>query len=232
MQTRANITAFTLIELLVVISIISLLISILLPALGAARHSARSMQCATNQRQVVFAMHAYSQNHKDWIAPIVMKVNGVNRFWPVGLGIEVLNMDASQFATNGTRAPGIFACPSSQHLMDGGDKSDWGRSNWICRIYDNSGTDVEIRNSDMLSPGILIATADSDNRELTFTIAPPDGIPDTFNVWGRHKNNLPPDDSSNLANVSFFDGHVSASMLKDIPTNSSTNDHKSPPWTP
>lgn len=70
MQTkgRKQSGGFTLIELLVAIAIIALLISILLPSLGAARRTARNVICQNNLRQVAIAQNGYASTNKDWLA--------------------------------------------------------------------------------------------------------------------------------------------------------------------
>lgn len=57
---------FSLIELLVAVAVIALLISIVLPALAAARASARRTMCLSNQRQLGLALQLYVNDQREW----------------------------------------------------------------------------------------------------------------------------------------------------------------------
>ena len=73
-QHRVQSKAFTLIELLVVISIVSLLIAILLPALAKARIAAQTTQCMANLRQVGFLNIAWTHDNAGYMPPAIVYI--------------------------------------------------------------------------------------------------------------------------------------------------------------
>lgn len=68
---------FTLIELLVVISIISVLMSILMPSLCYSREIAREIQCRTNQRALGVAVHIYVNDNKGFLPSSETWIEGI-----------------------------------------------------------------------------------------------------------------------------------------------------------
>ena len=91
---------FTLVELLVVIGVISLLMGILLPALGAAKRQAQSVYCLNNLRGIGVALKAYCLDYDDYL-PQTSHALDREKYW-----LRVL--------TRYTHANIMFTCPADK----------------------------------------------------------------------------------------------------------------------
>ncbi|MBL4702631.1 MAG: prepilin-type N-terminal cleavage/methylation domain-containing protein [Phycisphaeraceae bacterium] len=115
---RKKFNAFTLIELLVVISIISILIAILLPALAKARQAARAIQCAAKLHQLALVLVTYESDSDEYF-PINDPGTSGRQHWDDRLGsYDGRNLSLAQKKANGLLAAGnsnaMYLCPADQ----------------------------------------------------------------------------------------------------------------------
>lgn len=112
MQTPAQ-RAFTLVELLVVIAIIGILSSLLLPALGRARATARQSNCVNNLRQVSLAVHLYGDDFTDDL-PVLPQDNP----YPNGVGAFYKQLVKGYLGLQGPAVPNerVFICPADKTI--------------------------------------------------------------------------------------------------------------------
>jgi prepilin-type N-terminal cleavage/methylation domain-containing protein len=115
--TTAGKDSFTLIELLVVVAIIAVLVSILLPALGAARESARATVCLSNMKQLGLGITAYAADFNDWMY-ISYDRNNVTwpDWWAQALGHAGYLPDPGLHGSAADQVRDVWNCPTAKAM--------------------------------------------------------------------------------------------------------------------
>ena len=90
---------FTLVEILVVVGIIGILMMLLLPALQAARESARSIQCQSNLRQVMLGATHYSDRWDGILPPFKWSEAGKPVKVSIGDDVDAVMIETPRWPT-------------------------------------------------------------------------------------------------------------------------------------
>ncbi len=217
--------AFTLVELLVVITIISLLVSILLPVMGSTREATEMVKCQSNQRQIMTAFVSELQNW-NYVIPYTRNWG----FIPITGDPETGYLRIQQFirkalphvdviATQQYDADGSNFCPSTSRENP---KMIYPFGYFGYAVNTWWANDGEIHNElhswdDIRAPAQYPFFFDPEVYPITINKFAASRVPsgsasDTIQFWGIGK----PHGGGHATNVAYADGSVRTEKLQPI----------------
>ena len=224
--------AFTLVELLVVIAIVSILASLLLPALARAKGRGQSTVCLNNLRQLGFALQIYASDHEDAL-PYNLGADGTRQTVAAGTHLNwvnnVMSWELDPDNTNTTQLVGgglgpylggvttVYKCPADKVVSAAQRGAGWTgrvRSVSMNAMLGNAGeflTGTVNTNNPSYRQFFRMADIPEPSRIFAFVEEHPDSINDGYFINKFYYSewlDLPASWHQEGANLSFADGHA------------------------
>lgn len=112
-------------EMLVVISLITLLMSLIMPSLARSRYETKSTRCGSNKRQIAIGMTAYADENQGWYPARFPQANTSNHpFWwgfSNNASQDMHEVADDIFGGTGAHVPEILLCDVSPKAVWGID---------------------------------------------------------------------------------------------------------------